>query len=101
MVRKSCQRWLLGKEKWKYLKNLHHYSLCVTSGKGLDCQVEKRYNRDMANITKIGNKPAKIKPRVVLFLKNVANGMTQQDAYMAAGFKATTLESAKAAASKL
>jgi hypothetical protein len=55
----------------------------------------------MANITERLGKPAKIKPRVALFLKNVANGMVPGDAYILAGFKAKTPESACSAASRL
>jgi len=55
----------------------------------------------MADIVKTGQKPAKLPRRVILFLKNIANGMVQADAYLAAGFKAKTRENAARAASRL
>ena len=50
---------------------------------------------------KIDKKRGKIKPRVALFLKNLANGMVQNEAYLAAGFQAKSIEVANSAASRL
>jgi hypothetical protein len=55
----------------------------------------------MADIQKTERKQPKIPRRVMLFLKNIANGMSQTESYLLAGFKAKTYDSAAQAASRL